>query len=287
MAASLGDQPELSQPSRAQPAAGDRGAAVQAGRASTKSTSAPSPSGGGRDTGPDELAEIFSDVAAQRPRRAALRAGRAGPQCAVGRRRHRPALRRAEGSRPQPEPGQQRRRARAGHAGKLGARLYPAAPQPLSRAGAVRRDAGRSVERPAVDVGADAAAAEGGVGDRAPAWSPRTSSAMSASSTTPTGGSSCFRRSCAPRIAPSRSPTSWRLIEFAAVLDRMVAEAAPPDEGVAQLLHMSLANYAAGAIMMPYGRFLKSAEEYALFDRPAVRRIWRQCRAGRAPASPP
>ena len=52
------------------------------------------------------------------------------------------------------------------------------------------------------------------------------------------------------------------LIEFAAVLDKMVAEAAPPDEGVSQLLHMSLANYAAGAIMMPYGRFLASAEQY-------------------------
>lgn len=51
------------------------------------------------------------------------------------------------------------------------------------------------------------------------------------------------------------------LTEFAAVLDQMVAEAAPPDEGIAQLLHMSLANYAAGAIMMPYGRFLKSCEE--------------------------
>jgi predicted transcriptional regulator/plasmid maintenance system antidote protein VapI len=52
------------------------------------------------------------------------------------------------------------------------------------------------------------------------------------------------------------------LIEFAALLERMVAEAAPPDEGVSQLLHMSLANYAAGAIMMPYGRFLASAEQY-------------------------
>lgn len=51
------------------------------------------------------------------------------------------------------------------------------------------------------------------------------------------------------------------LVEFAQVLDRMVAEAAPPDEGIAQLLHMSLANYAAGAIMMPYGRFLKACEE--------------------------
>jgi hypothetical protein len=52
------------------------------------------------------------------------------------------------------------------------------------------------------------------------------------------------------------------LIEFAPLLDKMVAEAAPPDEGVRQLLHMSLANYAAGAIMMPYGRFLASAEQY-------------------------
>jgi predicted transcriptional regulator/DNA-binding XRE family transcriptional regulator len=51
------------------------------------------------------------------------------------------------------------------------------------------------------------------------------------------------------------------LVEFAGVIDRMVADAAPPDEGVAQLLHMSLANYAAGAIMMPYGRFLAACEE--------------------------
>ena len=51
------------------------------------------------------------------------------------------------------------------------------------------------------------------------------------------------------------------LTEFAGVIDRLVAEAAPPDEGIVQLLHMSLANYAAGAIMMPYGRFLKSAEQ--------------------------
>ncbi len=51
------------------------------------------------------------------------------------------------------------------------------------------------------------------------------------------------------------------LVEFAAVLDKMVAEAAPPDEGIAQLLHMHLVNYAAGAIMMPYGSFLKACEE--------------------------
>ncbi|MGZ2410711.1 XRE family transcriptional regulator, fatty acid utilization regulator [Sphingomonas sp. F9_3S_D5_B_2] len=52
------------------------------------------------------------------------------------------------------------------------------------------------------------------------------------------------------------------LVEFAHVIDRMVADARPPDEGVRQLLHMSLANYAAGAIMMPYRRFLTSAERY-------------------------
>jgi XRE family transcriptional regulator, fatty acid utilization regulator len=51
------------------------------------------------------------------------------------------------------------------------------------------------------------------------------------------------------------------LVEFAQLLDKLVADAAPPDEGIAQLLHMSLANYAAGAIMMPYGRFLKACEE--------------------------
>jgi predicted transcriptional regulator/DNA-binding XRE family transcriptional regulator len=52
------------------------------------------------------------------------------------------------------------------------------------------------------------------------------------------------------------------LVEFSGLLEQMVDAAAPPDEGVRQLLHMSLANYAAGAIMMPYGRFLASAEGY-------------------------
>jgi XRE family transcriptional regulator, fatty acid utilization regulator len=51
------------------------------------------------------------------------------------------------------------------------------------------------------------------------------------------------------------------LMEFAPLLERMVAQANAPDEGVAQLLHMHLANYAAGAIMMPYGRFLAACED--------------------------
>ena len=52
------------------------------------------------------------------------------------------------------------------------------------------------------------------------------------------------------------------LVEFAGVIERMVEAAAPPDAGIRHLLHMSLANYAAGAVMMPYGRFLASAEQH-------------------------
>jgi predicted transcriptional regulator/DNA-binding XRE family transcriptional regulator len=52
------------------------------------------------------------------------------------------------------------------------------------------------------------------------------------------------------------------MVEFAPVIERMVAAAAPPDAGVRHLLHMSLANYAAGAVMMPYGRFLASANDH-------------------------
>ena len=52
------------------------------------------------------------------------------------------------------------------------------------------------------------------------------------------------------------------LVEFAGVIQRMVDAAAPPDRGVRHLLHMSLANYAASAVMMPYGRFLASANQH-------------------------
>lgn len=52
------------------------------------------------------------------------------------------------------------------------------------------------------------------------------------------------------------------LVEFAGVIERMVEAAGPPDAGIGHLLHMSLANYAAGAVMMPYGRFLASAQEH-------------------------
>lgn len=52
------------------------------------------------------------------------------------------------------------------------------------------------------------------------------------------------------------------LLEFSGLLERMVEAARPPDAGSRSLLHMSVANYAAGAIMMPYGRFLRAAEEH-------------------------
>jgi predicted transcriptional regulator len=45
----------------------------------------------------------------------------------------------------------------------------------------------------------------------------------------------------------------------------MTDAAAPPDPASRQLLHMSLANYAAAAIMMPYQPFLAAAERH-LYD---------------------
>ena len=51
------------------------------------------------------------------------------------------------------------------------------------------------------------------------------------------------------------------LLEFAPIIARMIEAAHPTDPGSRRLLHMSFANYAAGAIMMPYGRFLRAAEE--------------------------
>src|SRR5690242_6362911 len=50
------------------------------------------------------------------------------------------------------------------------------------------------------------------------------------------------------------------LLELAPLLQHMADVARPPDAGTRALLHMSFANYAAGAIMMPYGRFLRAAE---------------------------
>jgi predicted transcriptional regulator/DNA-binding XRE family transcriptional regulator len=51
------------------------------------------------------------------------------------------------------------------------------------------------------------------------------------------------------------------MIEFGPMLKRMVETAGAPDLATRRLLHMSLGNYAAGAIMMPYDRFLAAAEK--------------------------
>ncbi|MBV9883062.1 MAG: DUF2083 domain-containing protein [Sphingomonadaceae bacterium] len=52
------------------------------------------------------------------------------------------------------------------------------------------------------------------------------------------------------------------LMEFRPLLTQMLDAAAPPDEPTRRLLHMSLANYAAAAIMMPYQPFLAAAESH-------------------------
>jgi predicted transcriptional regulator/DNA-binding XRE family transcriptional regulator len=52
------------------------------------------------------------------------------------------------------------------------------------------------------------------------------------------------------------------LVEFRPLIARMLDAAAPPDMPTRRLLHMSLANYAAGAITMPYGPFLTAAERH-------------------------
>ena len=62
-------------------------------------------------------------------------------------------------------------------------------------------------------------------------------------------------------LAPVREPhlrhrLPAALLEFSPIIARMLEAARPPDPGSRRLLHMSFANYAAGAIMMPYGKFL-------------------------------
>lgn len=52
------------------------------------------------------------------------------------------------------------------------------------------------------------------------------------------------------------------LLEFRPLIARMIEAAAPPDLPTRRLLHMSLANYAAGAIVMPYEAFLAAAERH-------------------------
>ena len=177
----------------------------------TTSTCAPSPPAAARAPGPTRWPKssptrMLSDLGVPRYELAELANNAPGVADAIAR------LYTARARKPSATPASRRRRRRAGagHARDLGARLHPAAPQPLSRAGGSRRDAGRGAQRSAVDGRADAPPAEGRVGDqrlgraagrarqRQPALRPR-----------PPPVPAC-RRSCAPRTAPSRSPISWR-----------------------------------------------------------------------------
>jgi len=49
------------------------------------------------------------------------------------------------------------------------------------------------------------------------------------------------------------------LLNYSEDVERLVAEAVPATPDVAQLLRIALANYFAGALMMPYGRFIEAA----------------------------
>ena len=77
------------------------------------------------------------------------------------------------------------------------------------------------------------------------------------------------------------------LVEFAAVIERMVVEAAPPDDGhppAAAHEPRQLCGRGDHDALRPLPRQRRAVP---LFDRPAVRRIWRQRRAGGAPADDP
>jgi predicted transcriptional regulator/transcriptional regulator with XRE-family HTH domain len=51
------------------------------------------------------------------------------------------------------------------------------------------------------------------------------------------------------------------LLEHGAMMDEIIARAAAPQEETRRLLRISLANYFAGAVLMPYERFLRAAEK--------------------------
>jgi hypothetical protein len=52
------------------------------------------------------------------------------------------------------------------------------------------------------------------------------------------------------------------LLELSQVISARIEAAHPPDEGTRHLLETSLVNYCATAVMMPYGRFLRAAQEH-------------------------
>ena len=61
------------------------------------------------------------------------------------------------------------------------------------------------------------------------------------------------------------------LLEFGPSISKRVDAAGPPDEGTRHLLETSLANYCATSVMMPYGRFLRTAQEHRYSIDPLCR----------------
>ena len=119
------------------------GAAAEAGRALRRRRPRASPPSGGARTGPEALAEIFADPMFADlgiPRYELVELADNAPSVADAIARLYAALKEAGRN---PSLAQRRRCARAGHARKLGARLYPGAAQPFPVSGGGGRDAGR------------------------------------------------------------------------------------------------------------------------------------------------
>ena len=90
--------------------------------------------------------------------------------------------------------------------------------------------------------------------------------------------------------APSRSPISSPSPSTAQLVNAICARLEPKDDVARRLLRVTLANYFAGAVMMPYARFHAARRGDRPRPRGAGRALRRQLRAGRAPphhAEPP
>ena len=132
---------------------------------------------------------------------------------------------------------------------------------------------GGALSDPLVGGRAAAAAAQGSVGRRGPGGAAGDARRREPASTIRSAASSMLSSLLRPenRHLRARLPAGAARIR-ADASPRWSRRPRPPDAGSRRLLHMSFANYAAGAIMMPYGRFLAGGGGISLCDRPAVRR---------------
>ena len=156
--------------------------------------------------------------------------------------------------------GTPRRSASADHAGNLGARLYTVAAQPLARTGGGVRDPGRRAQPSAFRRRTAPAAAEGSWGVEVRVVGPEQLEGAS-QVYDPQRRVLTLSSLLRPENRQFGLAYQMALLEFAPIISRMLEAARPPDPG-RRLLHMSFANYAAGAIIMPYGKFLRAAEEH-------------------------